>query len=70
MIGPILGAIGYVSLKELFTVTVGRLSVPIFAILFIITVLSLPGGLVEATEKIRRWLGSFKIEKGRVQNVT
>ncbi len=70
MIGPILGAVGYVALKELFTVTVGRLSVPIFAILFIITVLALPGGLVEATDKIRRRVGSFKIEKGRVQNVT
>ncbi len=70
IIGPILGAIGYVTLKELFTVTIGRLSVPIFAILFIITVLALPGGLVEATERLRRWVGSFKIEKGRVQNVT
>ncbi len=70
MIGPILGAIGYVALKELFTVTIGRFSVPIFAILFIVTVLGLPGGLVEATEKIRRWFGSFKIEKRRAQNVT
>jgi len=70
IIGPILGAIGYVALKELFTVTIGRFSVPIFAILFIVTVLGLPGGLVEATEKIRRWLGSFKIEKRGVRNVT
>jgi branched-chain amino acid transport system permease protein len=70
MIGPVLGAVGYVALKELFTVTIGRFSVPIFAILFIITVLALPGGLVEATEKIRRWVGSSKIEKRRVQNVT
>jgi len=54
----------------LFAVTIGQFSVPIFAILFIITVLSLPGGLVEAIEKIRMWAGSFKIEKGRVQNVT
>ncbi len=70
IIGPILGAIGYVALKELFTVTIGRFSVPIFAILFIVTVLGLPGGLVEATEKIRRWFGSYKIEKRGVQNVT
>ena len=70
MIGPILGAIGYIALKELFTVTIGRLSVPIFAVLFIITVLSLPGGLVEATEKIRRWVGLYKTEKRGVQNVT
>jgi branched-subunit amino acid ABC-type transport system permease component len=70
IIGPILGAIGYVALKELFTVTIGRLSVPIFAILFIITVLSLPGGLVEATGKIRNWVGSYKIKKGGMQNVT
>ncbi len=70
MVGPIWGAIGYVALKELFTVTIGRLSAPIFAILFIVTVLALPGGLVEASEKIRRWLGSYKIEKRRAQNVT
>jgi hypothetical protein len=65
-----LGAVGYVALKELFTVTIGQFSVPIFAILFIITVLSLPGGLVEATEKIRNWVGSYKIKKGGMQDVT
>ena len=70
IIGPILGAVGYVALKELFTVTIGRFSVPIFAILFIITVLSSPGGLVEATGKIRNWVGSYKIKKGGIQNVT
>ncbi len=70
MIGPILGAIGYVALKELFTVTVGRLSVPIFAILFIITVLALPGGLIEATEKIHRRFGSYKMKERGMQNVT
>jgi len=70
IIGPILGAVGYVALKELFAVTIGQFSVPIFAILFVITVLALPGGLVEAIEKIRRWLGSYKIEKRGVQNVT
>ena len=70
IIGPILGAVGYVALKELFTVTIGQFSVLIFGILFIITVLSLPGGLVEATEKIRKWVGSYRIEKGGMQNVT
>ena len=70
IIGPILGAVGYVVLKELFTVTIGQFSVLIFAILFIITVLSLPGGLIEATEKIRKWVESYKIEKGEVRNVT
>ena len=54
LIGPILGAVGYVALKELFTVTIGQFSVLIFAILFIITVLSLPGGLVDAVGKLRR----------------
>jgi len=70
IIGPILGAVGYVVLKELFTVAIGQFSVLIFATLFIITVLSLPGGLIEATEKIRKWVGSYKIAKGGVQNVT
>ena len=70
IIGPILGAVGYVALKELFTVIIGQFSVLIFGILFIITVLSLPGGLVEASEKIRKWVGPYKIEKGGIQNVT
>lgn len=70
IIGPILGAVGYVALKELFTVTIGQFSVLIFGILFIITVLSLPGGLVEATGKIRKWVESYRIEKGGARNVT
>lgn len=68
IIGPILGAVCYVALKELFTVTIGQFSVPIFAVLFIITVLSLPGGLVELIGKIRRGFESFHAKKN-VQDV-
>jgi ABC-type branched-subunit amino acid transport system permease subunit len=57
MIGPILGAVAYVALKELFAVTIGQFSVPIFGVLFIITIIALPGGLVEAAGRLRHWAG-------------
>jgi branched-chain amino acid transport system permease protein len=57
MIGPILGAVAYVTLKELFAVTIGQFSVPIFGVLFIITIIALPGGLVEAARRLRPWAG-------------
>jgi ABC-type branched-subunit amino acid transport system permease subunit len=57
MIGPILGAVAYVALKELFAVTIGQFSVPIFGVLFIITIIALPGGLVEAARRLRPWAG-------------
>ena len=70
IIGPILGAVGYLLLKELFTVTVGQFSVLIFGILFIITVLSLPGGLIEAAEKLRNFLEAYKSRKRGKEYVT
>jgi ABC-type branched-subunit amino acid transport system permease subunit len=70
IVGPLLGAVGYVLLKELFAVTVGQFSVLIFGILFIITVLSLPGGLIEAGEKLRNLLEAYKSRKREKEYVT
>ncbi len=63
ILGPILGAIGYVLLKEIFTVMIGKFNVLIFGILFIITVLSLPGGLIEAWGKLRRFHTSLILKR-------
>jgi branched-chain amino acid transport system permease protein len=53
IIGPIIGAIFFVGLKQLLLMHVGEYHLIIFGILFILIVLFLPGGLVEAWKKIR-----------------
>ena len=64
IIGPIIGAIFFVGLKQLLVWNVGEYHLIIFGVLFILIVLFLPGGLVEAWHKInklfRRWLGRIK----------
>jgi branched-chain amino acid transport system permease protein len=52
--GPIVGAFFYAIFKELFVRTFPQFHVFIFGILFILVVLLLPGGLVEAGTRIRR----------------
>jgi branched-chain amino acid transport system permease protein len=59
ILGPIIGAIGYVVLKELFAITLGEVSVIVFGTLFILVVLFLPGGLIEASTKVLRLLARF-----------
>lgn len=54
--GPTAAAAVFVALKELFSGTLGDVSVLIFGILFILVVLFLPGGLVELGAKIRQLL--------------
>jgi len=57
ILGPILGAILYVALKEVFALTMGEISVMVFGVVFILVVLFLPKGLVSLPQKIR---GLFK----------
>jgi branched-chain amino acid transport system permease protein len=52
--GPILGALFYVILKEYLAVQLVELHLLIFGALFILVVLLLPGGLVEAWSRLRR----------------
>jgi branched-chain amino acid transport system permease protein len=54
--GPVLGALFYVILKELLAVRLVELHLLIFGVLFILVVLFLPGGLVEAWSRARRLL--------------
>lgn len=54
--GPILGALFYVVLREIFVVTLpGEFHILVFGALFILVVLFLPGGLVELLGKARRF---------------
>jgi branched-chain amino acid transport system permease protein len=54
VIGPIVGSVFFVLIKELLVLNVGEYHLVIFGTLFILVVLFLPGGLVEAWEKTRR----------------
>jgi len=56
--GPIWGGIFFVILQELFSHTVGQAHFIVSGIIFILVILFLPGGLVQAIEMIRRFLGS------------
>jgi branched-chain amino acid transport system permease protein len=52
--GPVLGALFYVILKEVLALRLVELHLLIFGVLFILVVLFLPGGLVEAWGRTRR----------------
>jgi ABC-type branched-subunit amino acid transport system permease subunit len=56
--GPVLGALFYVILKEILAVRLVELHLLVFGILFILVVLFLPGGLVEAWSRARRLISA------------
>ncbi len=53
IVGPVVGAVVFVLLKELFATHLGQVNVLIFGIVFIITVLFLPKGMVGMTALFR-----------------
>jgi branched-chain amino acid transport system permease protein len=57
LIGPIIGSIFLVVLRELFVHTLGKAHLIVFGVLFILVVLFLPRGLIEVTETFRRMVG-------------
>ena len=61
LIGPIIGAIFFVGLKEVLAIRLGEMHIILFGIIFVLVVIFLPGGIAEGIEKIRRVL--FKPEK-------
>jgi branched-chain amino acid transport system permease protein len=56
IVGPIIGSIFFVGIKQLLVWNVGEYHLIIFGTLFILIVLFLPGGLVEAWKKIQKIL--------------
>ena len=52
--GPVLGALFYVILKEVLAVQLVELHLLIFGVVFVLVVLFLPGGFVEASSRVRR----------------
>jgi len=55
VIGPVVGAVFFVLLKEFLVLNVGEYHLIVFGTLFILVVLFLPGGFVEAWEKLQAW---------------
>jgi branched-chain amino acid transport system permease protein len=51
--GPVLGALFFVTLKEMLAVQLVELHLIIFGAMFVLVVLFLPGGLVEAWSRVR-----------------
>jgi branched-chain amino acid transport system permease protein len=62
IVGPIIGAFFYAIFREFFARAFPELHVFIFGTLFILVVLLLPGGLVEAASRIRRLITAKKSE--------
>ncbi|HWP22923.1 MAG TPA: branched-chain amino acid ABC transporter permease [Candidatus Binatia bacterium] len=54
--GPVLGALFYVVLRELLAEKLVEFHLIIFGVLFMLVVLFLPGGLVEAWSRLRDWV--------------
>jgi len=67
--GPIIGSLFFVGLKQLLVLNVGEYHLIIFGVLFVLVVLFLPGGLVEAWTKIRKALFRRRSSKKMQQSL-
>jgi branched-chain amino acid transport system permease protein len=54
VIGPVIGSVCFVLLKELFAISLGQMNVLIFGIVFIFTILFLPEGLIGLMKRLRK----------------
>lgn len=55
IIGPVIGAVFFVLLREYLALNLGEYHLIVFGVLFILVVLFLPGGIVEAWERIKEF---------------
>ena len=53
ILGPIIGAVFFVVMKEFLVLNVGEYHLIIFGVMFVLVVLFLPGGIISAWKKIR-----------------
>lgn len=57
LLGPIIGAIFFVGLREVLAVQLAQMHIILFGTVFVLVVIFLPGGIVGGAERIRqRWL--------------
>jgi branched-chain amino acid transport system permease protein len=66
IMGPIVGAVCFIALNELFAITLGEVHLIIFGFTFILIVLFLPGGLMSITRQFRPASRGVMIEKKNV----
>lgn len=64
LIGPIIGAVFFVLLREFLALNLGEYHLIVFGVLFILVVLFLPGGIVEAWQKIKDF-ASKRYQQGK-----
>jgi branched-chain amino acid transport system permease protein len=67
-IGPIIGAVCYVVLKEIFALTLGEINILIFGIVFILTILFFPKGIIGLPGALRH-LRSRKVSSEAGESV-
>lgn len=53
--GPLIGALFFVLVRDVLATNLVHIHLIVFGALFVLVVLVLPGGLLEAWEKLRRW---------------
>jgi branched-chain amino acid transport system permease protein len=63
IIGPIIGAVFFVILRELLTLKLPEMHLIVFGVLFILVVLFMPGGLLAAWARIRKSLARWSKPK-------
>jgi branched-chain amino acid transport system permease protein len=63
IIGPIIGAVFFVVVREILSLKLGELHLMVFGVLFILVVLFLPGGIVQAWKRVQRLVGRRSASK-------
>lgn len=64
LVGPVIGAIFFVVVREQLAVNLAEIHQVIFGVLFILIVLIFPGGLVEARERLKKFFLNTENTKG------
>ena len=65
LIGPVVGAIFFVVVREQLALALGNLNIIIFGILFIVVVLALPGGLMDLWGRFKKWAQARARARGK-----
>lgn len=63
ILGPIIGAVFFVVMKEFLVLNVGEYHLIVFGVLFILVVLFLPGGIISIWDKVRNYLRHRALQK-------
>ncbi len=62
LIGPVIGAIFFIAIREQLVITLPSLHPIIFGIMFILIVLVFPGGLVDIGTRLQQWMQKRRVK--------